>query len=84
MSDTGRYYVKSLKTGKVYCVEPIDDTPDRQIWGDLDPASKKLTGKYGKKHKGSIKSKDSIITEENGFKNIIDLKPGQNPLDFID
>jgi len=47
MSDTGRYYIKSFKTGKVYCVEPIDDTPDRKNWGDIDPITKKLTGNYG-------------------------------------
>lgn len=84
MSDTGRYYVKSFKTGKVYCIEPIDNTPERKIWGDVDPATKKLTGTYGKKYRGSIKSEDSIITKENGFKNIKFLKPGQNPEDFID
>jgi len=82
MSNTGRYYVKSLKTGKIYCVEPIDNTPYRKIWGDIDPSTKKLNGNYGQKHKGSILSKDSIITKENGFKNIIMLKPGQNPTDY--
>ena len=52
--------------------------------GDIDTASKKLTGNYGQKHKGSIQNKDSIITEENDFKNIIILNPGQNPLDYIE
>jgi len=33
MSNTGRYYVKSFKTGKVYCIEPIDDMQYRKIWG---------------------------------------------------
>jgi len=84
MSDTGRYYIKNLKNGKTYCVEPIDDTPARTEWGDIDPVTKKLTGNYGMKHRGSIRSEDSIITEENGFKNIIMLEPGQNPMDFIE
>lgn len=83
MSHTGRYFIKCLKTGKTFCVEPIDDTPNRQIWGDMDPSTKKLTGNYGNKYRGSVRSEDSIITEENGFKNIITLKPGQNPSDYI-
>ena len=82
MSDSGRYYVK-LKNGRTFCVEPIDDTPHMVEWGDIDPVSKKLTGTYGKKHRGAIRSEESIITEENGFKNIKILEPGQNPDDYI-
>ena len=47
--------------------------------GDLDPANKKLTGHYGDKHPGSIDERDSMITEENGFKNIEILGPGVSP-----
>ena len=83
MSKTGRFYIKT-DSGRIFCVEPIDDTPDRTIWGDLDPVSKKLTGNYGSKHRGSIKTEESIITEENGFKNIITLPPGENPIDYIE
>jgi hypothetical protein len=84
MNHTGRYFIKSLKTGKVYCVEPIDDSPDRRIWGDFDPSTKKFTGKYGEKYRGSIRSEESIITKENGFKNIRIIGPGISPENFID
>lgn len=40
-------------------------------WGDIDPATKKVTGSYGMKYKGSIKEDESMITEENGFDKII-------------
>ena len=83
MSDTGRYFVKCLETGKIFCVEPIDDSPHRKIWGDINPSTKKLEGNYGAKNKGSIKTYESIITKDNGFKNIIILKPGQSPSDYI-
>ncbi len=52
--DTGRFIVKSLKTGRTYYVEPID-SGERVDWGDLNPATKKLEGDYGSKHKGAIK-----------------------------
>ncbi|WP_273238302.1 hypothetical protein [Flavobacterium lindanitolerans] len=38
--------------------------------GDLDPATKKLTGNYGSKYTGAVTKKESLITEENGFVNI--------------
>lgn len=49
--DTGRFIVKSLKTGRTYYVEPVDNG-NRTIWGDIDPATKKIEGEYGIKHKG--------------------------------
>lgn len=58
----------SIRTGRKYYVEPIGDA--RSNWGDIDPATKKTTGTYGKKYKGSVSEKESLITEENGFKNI--------------
>ena len=81
MSDTGRYYVVDQKTGRKFCVEPISG--NNTSWGDIDPATKKLTGSYGKKHKGSIDLDESIITEENGFKNIVVLEVGESPSDYI-
>jgi len=84
MSNTGRYYIKDEKTGRVFFVEPIDNSSGHhQIWGDVDPASKSMGGNYGKKYKGAINKEDSIITEENGYKNIATLKPGQSPEDYI-
>ncbi|MCB9260938.1 MAG: hypothetical protein H6607_00980 [Flavobacteriales bacterium] len=69
--ETGRFIVKSMKTGKVYFVEPIDDKPLQNHWGDVDIAAKKLTGDYGQKYQGSVKSNESLITEANGFQNIL-------------
>lgn len=87
MSEKGRYIVKSLKTGKKYCVEPIGTRDDFQ-WGSLDPSSGKQTykkGMVGDRSYGSIKSeKESIITEENGFINIKTLPPGMSPEEYIE
>ena len=76
--DTGRFLVKSLKSGKTYFVEAIGD-PHLE-WGSLDPATKDLTNKKGwKKYKGSItdiystnriglhEENETLITKENGF-----------------
>ena len=68
--ETGRFIVKSTKTGKVYFVEPIDDRANHTIWGDLDPASKTLQGDYGSKYRGSIKTNESLICRDNGFDEI--------------
>jgi hypothetical protein len=81
MEETGRYYVIDQKTGRKFCVEPISGNVAK--WGDVDPVSKKLTGSYGKKHKGSIDANESIITKENGFKNIMTLPAGVSPEDYI-
>lgn len=80
---TGRFIVTSLKTGRKYYVEPIDNGL-RTEWGDLNPATKKLEGDYGDKYKGSVKESESLITEENGFENIVTLEPGYSPLDYIE
>jgi len=56
-------------SGQSYLVEFISprtrNTNNR--FGDIDPATKKITGSYGKKYTGSIKEEDSVLTEENGF-----------------
>ena len=81
--ETGRFIVKSLKTGKTYFVEAIDGD-EKSVWGDYNPATKKFeTDNYGSKYKGSIKKDESLITEENGFDKIHTLKPGESPLDYI-
>lgn len=81
--ETGRFIVKSLVTGRTYYVEPLD-SGERTDWGDLDPATKKLTGDYGNKYKGSVKESESLITPENGFTNITTLPAGYSPLEYID
>lgn len=82
-SDTGRFIVTSLKTGRKYYVEPLDGG-ERTDWGDLDPATKRLEGSYGSKYKGSVKESESLITKENGFRNIVTLPPGYSPLEYIE
>ena len=85
MSDTGRQFYTDLKTGKRYVIEVIDNSRGKgSNWGDLDPATKKVTGSYGNKHIGSIHEDDSIITKENGFDEIYTLGPGESPYSFID
>ena len=82
MSESGRYFVTDTKSGRKFCVEPIGN--DGHIWGDFDPVTKKFTGNYGQKYRGSIDEKDSIISEENGFTNIVTLKAGESPQSYID
>lgn len=79
---TGRFIVTSLRTGKKYFVEPIGTSNVK--WGDINPATGKLEGNYGKKYEGSIHKKDSLITEENGFHNIVELDPGMSPAAYIE
>ena len=80
--ETGRFIVKSTKTGKSYFVEVIDGD-ERTNWGDVDPGTKKMTGSYGDKYKGSIRKEESMITKENGFDKIHTLGVGESPLDYI-
>lgn len=81
--DTGRFIVTSLKTGRKYYVEPIDDG-SRVDWGDINPATKKIEGDYGSKHKGAVKESESLIKEDNGFSNIVTLPAGYSPLAYIE
>lgn len=78
---TGRFIVSSKETGIDYYVEPVGNC--KTNWGDLDPATGKVTGKYGVKYRGSVDEKDSLITEDAGFKNIKTLQPGISPLYYI-
>ena len=82
--ETGRFIVKSLKTGKTYFVEALDDK-ERTVWGDYNPATKTFeTGNYGK-YKGSIRPEESMINEESViFDKIHTLGVGESPLDYID
>lgn len=81
--ETGRFIVKSVRTGKTYAIEPIGDPHTK--WGSVDPATQKLVNKPGfKKHRGSVDEQDSLITEANGFKNIVTLPPGTSPMAAIE
>lgn len=76
---TGRYHIVDTETGRKFLVEPIGNP--RTDFGDINPATGKVEGSYGSKYRGSIDAEDSVITEENGFKNI---GYAQNPQDYID
>lgn len=78
---TGRCLVTSFRTGKTYAIEPLDGKNVK--WGDVNPATGEVEGNYGSKYKGSIPEKDSLITEENGFINIVKLNPGEGPESYI-
>ena len=84
--DTGRFIVTSQRTGRSYFVEPIDgrSKTDWTEWGSIDPASGKMMNKPGfRKYAGAIDEKDSLISEQNGFKNIKMLEPGMSPMAYI-
>ena len=81
--NTGRFIVKSKVTGKKYFVEVVGNTHSAD-WGDLDPATKKMTGSYGERYEGCIAEKDSLITEENGFEKITTIPMGVSPFDEIE
>ena len=81
--ETGREIVTYLETGKKYYIEYIEPRGWRgSDWGDVNPATKKVTGTYGEKFTGSIKAEDSLITKENGFENIVEGQGG-SPYDTI-
>ena len=80
--DTGRHMVISFRTKRRYYVEAIGGKNVK--WGDLNPATKKLEGDYGKKYRGSIDARDSMITNENGFDTIHELPAGTSPAAYIE
>ena len=81
--ESGRFIVMSKRTGKTYYVEPI--MGGKQVrWGDMDPATKKLSGDYGKKYTGAVEESESMVLEKNGFDKIHTLGPGTSPLISID
>ena len=79
---TGRFIISSKITGITYFVEPIDNGKPDKLLGDVDPATNKLNGDYGNKVVGAVKEQDSLITENNGFVNILTFKG--SPLGVID
>lgn len=81
---TGRFTITSHRTGVKYAVEVLDPRNRPESWGDVDPATKQTTGSYGHKYKGSIARDESLITEENGFKNITELPIGTSPEGYIE
>jgi hypothetical protein len=77
MSTTGRYFVRDQRSGRVFCVEPInrrDQKLDDQQW---------TNGGIDQVRGGAVPEDESIIRPENGFKNITYLPPGTSPDGFI-
>lgn len=82
--ETGRFIVRSSKTGIAYFVEVLDprhNTSER--FGDINPATGQIEGAYGLKYKGSIKRDESMISEENGCINIHETPKGVSPYAYI-
>ncbi len=77
-SDTGRYWVKI--DGRRFLVEPIDNRHEQRV--QLQPSETVVED--SKKHKGSIKSSESLISAERGFTNIYMLPAGTSPEGFIE
>ena len=80
MSNTGRFWV--IKGHRKFLVEPIGDARPAD-WGSVNPATGALENKKGHgKYVGAIDRSDSYITEQNGFKNIVEISG--SPLSYID
>lgn len=82
--ETGRFIVRSGRTGKAYYVEPIvtEKTP---AWGSVDPATGHLMHKKGDgKHTGGVKPSQSMVTLANGFDKVHELGHGVSPMSAIE
>lgn len=78
--ESGRYKVV-MKSGRKFMVEEWGDNHTQ--WGDVDPATKTLN-KISVKDVEEVNESNTLITKENGFKNICFLAPGTSPLGYID
>ena len=82
--ETGRFMVVSYVTGVRYFVEPIGDGRPAD-WGSYNPGTGEIENKKGAgKYTGSVKLQDSIVTEQNGFKNVELLGEGVSPMSEIE
>lgn len=62
----------------------VEEIGDPHVsWGNVIPGSNKIESVYAKMD-DVILEKDSQITTNNGFKNIVMLNPGTSPLGYID
>lgn len=75
--NTGRFWVRDMATGRLFCVEPLENRQERTV----ELQASETVVEDNKKHKGTIKPTESIITEQNGFTNIAQT---MNPLDEIE
>lgn len=78
MSTTGRYYIRDPKSGRLFCVEPLHDRNQKR--DDLTWSNGGIDAVRG----GSISPDESVITPENGFRNITVLPPGISPQGYIE
>lgn len=80
---TGRYFI-TTKGGRKFAVEPIAERNQR-IDGHVF-TNGGITGDSvkNKQSGGAIREEDSIITAENGYKNIVTLPAGHSPNGFIE
>lgn len=65
-----------------YTVEPVEINRPRS-WGDVNPATKELTGNYNGKTKGACKPAESTVVESNGYDKVTVLAEGISPLKAI-
>jgi hypothetical protein len=80
---TGRYFVRDMKTNRVFCVEPLrerNEKVDDRVFTNGGISGTDVKNKSQVKG-GSVLEDDSIITKENGFK---DIRYGSNPMDIIE
>lgn len=81
--ETGKHIVYSMRTGKKYYVEPIGN-PRMADWGSYNPSTGNIENKKGSgKFSGCVPEDESVITVENGFKNIHFIENG-SPYSIID
>lgn len=70
------------KSGRKFCVEAIGDV--YTDWGNVTFGEKKGLEKVSSKGTNTLQAEDSIISKENGYKNIAWLAPGTSPFGYID
>lgn len=76
-----RFFVV-MKSGRKFCVEPIGDV--RTDWGNITFGERKGLETVASKETNTINESNSIITKENGYKNICYLSPGTSPFGYLD
>ena len=68
MSQTGRFWVVDHETGRRFCIEPISERDQPINTQEWDAGGAECVDG------GAIRREGSIITEENGFRGIIEFR----------
>lgn len=80
---TGRYFI-TTPSGRKFCVEPIAER-NQKIDGEVfRNGGTSGDGVKSEQKGGAIRESESIITPENGYKNIVMLPPGHSPNGFVE